>query len=85
MRIYRRLRSGRSEDNFEIAEQLRGLLETVKNNVAIDLRTFNASIWLVLPPGLAHVNNTLARAKVILLEGLLPADATGKKVQRTSL
>ncbi len=85
MRDYRGLRSPRAEDDFGIAEQLRGLLKLVKNNVAIDLRTFNASMWLVLPPGLAHVSNTLARTKVILLEGLPPTNATSDKLKRTSL
>jgi hypothetical protein len=52
---------------------VRRLLDAVKNNVAFDLRSTRADIWLVCPPEIASEKNTFANAKVIVLQGSLTA------------
>ena len=38
-----------------------------KNNAAVDLRTLDASIWLVSPSGLLSEKNNLGFAKIIIV------------------
>ena len=52
---------------------LRRLREVVKNNVALDLKSSDAEIWLVGPPRLANEKNIFASAQVIVLQGTLHA------------
>ena len=47
--------------------ELRQLLKMVKNNVAVDLRALDASIWLVSPNGLLSEKNSLGSAKIIIV------------------
>jgi hypothetical protein len=54
-----------------LIEELRRLLKLVKNNVALDLRSLDANVWFVFPRKLLSEKNTLARAKVIIVQGLL--------------
>ena len=49
---------------------LRDLLRMVKNNVALDLRVLDAKVWLVVPKEDSFVKNTLATAKLIILQGI---------------
>jgi hypothetical protein len=51
--------------------ELRRLLKMVKNNVALDLRSLDASVWFVSPKGLISEKNNLACAKVIVVQGFL--------------
>ncbi|SRR5579885_288136 len=50
--------------------ELRRLLKLAKNNVALDLKSFDASVWLVCRKGVVSVKNTLASAKVIVLQAI---------------
>jgi hypothetical protein len=51
--------------------ELRRLLKMVKNNVALDLRSLDASVWFISPKGLLSEKNNLASAKVIVVQGFL--------------
>jgi hypothetical protein len=60
-----RLNAKRSNSTCELHE----LLKLLENNVAVDLRSLDASIWLVSPDGLCEKNN-LASAKIIIVLGI---------------
>jgi hypothetical protein len=49
--------------------ELNRLLKLVKNNSAVDLRSLDASIWLVSTDGFCEKNN-LASAKIIIVQGI---------------
>ena len=49
--------------------ELRQLLKMVKNNTALDLRSLDASVWLVSPNGLLGKKNSLGSAKIIIVLG----------------
>lgn len=51
-----------------LMQELRHLLKMVKNNVALDLRSVDASVWLVSPRNLVSEKNNLARAKLIIVQ-----------------
>jgi hypothetical protein len=74
-RAQRRNRPRATEDKARLMRKLRRLIDDAKNNVAFDLTSSAASIWLItrepLPPG----KNTFARADVIVLEGAIHAAA----------
>ena len=55
----------------QLVADLRRLLKTVKNNVALDLRSLDASVWFVSPKGLLREKNNFVRAKVIIMQGIL--------------
>jgi hypothetical protein len=57
------------DGSAETAEYVDRLLQLVKNNVAIDLKRYPATVWFVCDEG--FVKNTLANAKVIVVEGLM--------------
>jgi len=52
-----------------LMSELNQLLKLAKNNSAVDLRSLDASIWLVSPDGLREKNN-LASAKIIIVLGI---------------
>jgi len=60
-----------------LLSELRLLLKLVKNNVALDLKSFDARVWLFCRRGAISEKNNLASAKVIILEGV-PRDAIQK-------
>jgi hypothetical protein len=74
MQTYRadhRVQEGSNVKRSPLIRELRRLLTLVKNNVALDLRSLDASVWLVCPSGAASVRNNLASAKLIILQGIL--------------
>jgi hypothetical protein len=87
MKQYRARRSlgGRSDfAKSRLLTALHQLVDSVKNNVVLDLRAMDASIWLV-PDSVFQEKNNLALAKVIILQGDLHTIAQGKRMKRTSL
>lgn len=54
---------------LHLTSELNQLLKLAKNNSAVDLRSLDASIWLVSPDGLYEKNN-LASAKIIIVLGI---------------
>jgi hypothetical protein len=54
---------------IEAVASVERLLHLVKNNVAIDLKRCPAAVWFVCADGI--VENTLANAKVVVVEGLM--------------
>jgi hypothetical protein len=54
----------------QLASELHDLLGLVENNSAFDLRSLDASIWLVAPNGLLDAKNNLASVKIIILQGI---------------
>jgi hypothetical protein len=67
----RRRLQGQTETKPRLVKELRCLLKMVKNNMALDLRSLDASIWFVSPKSLHSEKNNLAGAKVIIVKGLL--------------
>ena len=63
---------------------LHQLVDSVKNNVVLDLRAMDVSIWLV-SDSLFQEKNNLASAKVIVLQGDLHTITQGQRLKRTSL
>ncbi len=57
-----------------LTSELNQLLKLAKNNSAVDLRSLDASIWLVSPDGLYEKNN-LASAKIIIVLGITSSQA----------
>jgi hypothetical protein len=57
---------------LESSRALGRVLECVKNNVAIDLTTCPAKIWLITED--ECVKNILASVQLIVIEGLPPDD-----------
>jgi len=74
MQSYRAERRTQEHSNGKrsgLIRDLHRLLNLAKNNVALDLRSIDASIWLVCPNGVVSAKNNLASAKVIILQGVL--------------
>lgn len=59
-------RAGRARSR--LLRKLHELRDLVKNNVALDIRSCDASIWIVGPKGLISETNNLAGAEVIVLQ-----------------
>jgi hypothetical protein len=80
-----RYRAGRRAQERSIGKgarlirELNRLLNLAKNNVALDLRCLDVSIWLVCPSGVVNAKNNLARAKVIVLQGILDAPVSEER------
>ena len=83
-RATRRLGGPRHSAKSRVLTVLHQLVDSVKNNVVLDLRVMDASIWLVSDSVFQEKNN-LASAKVIILQGNLHAAAQGQRLKRTSL
>jgi hypothetical protein len=83
-RATHRLGGWRDFAKSRLLTALHQLVDSVKNNVVLDLRAMDASIWLVSDSVFQEKNN-LASAKVIILQGDLHAAAQGQRVKRTSL
>lgn len=65
------LKGYRSErKRASLLKELQRLTDMVKNNVALDLRSSNANIWIVGPTHLLSEKNALASAEVIVLEAI---------------
>jgi len=63
---------------------LNRLADSVKNNLVVDLRAMDASIWLI-SDGVIQEKNNLASPKVIVLQGELRTISQGRMLKRTSL
>jgi hypothetical protein len=83
-RATRRLGGRRHFAKSRLLTALHQLVDCIKNNVVLDLRAMDASIWLVSDPVFQEKNN-LASAKVIILQGDLHTVAQRQKLKRTSL
>jgi hypothetical protein len=66
----RRAHTSPNRNKRQLTSELHHLLELVENNLAFDLRSLDASIWLVGPNGLLGEKNNLVSAKIIILQGL---------------
>jgi hypothetical protein len=55
-------------------------LDLAKNNVALDVRSLDASVWLVCPNGSTVEKNTLVSAQVIVVETVSQVSRSGVKV-----
>jgi hypothetical protein len=66
---------------YRLTSELRQLLKLLKNNTAVDLRSLDASIWLVGPNGLLCEKNNFAAAKIIIVQAI----QCSSDQQRTSL
>jgi hypothetical protein len=77
-RARRRIGHKRNSAKRPRTTTLRDLLRIVKNNVALDLRVLDAKVWLVVPKEDILAKNTLATAKLIILQGI-PTVATLKR------
>ena len=64
-----------------LTSELHQLLKLLKNNTAVDLRSLDASIWLVGPNGFLSEKNNLASAKIIIVQAI----QYSSDQQRTSL
>jgi len=53
-----------------LLRELRQLLKLAKNNVVLDLKSLDASVWLVSGKGVFSEKNILAFAKVIVLQAI---------------
>jgi hypothetical protein len=60
-----------STHSYDLPGELRRLLKDVKNNVVVDLKSIDGSAWLVIPNGASSEKNSLASAKIIVLQGVL--------------
>lgn len=69
----RRSRNRSDPKKSRLLSELRQLQALVKNNVTLDLMSLKASVWLVCPDGVASAKNTFAKAKVIVLKGVVHA------------
>jgi hypothetical protein len=68
MRTYRKEhKSPKTQPHARVSPDLARLLECVKNNVAIDLKAYPATILLIGPE---DVKNIVATAQLILVQGL---------------
>ena len=63
-----------SAKKSHLTSELNRLLKLVKNNSAVDLRSLDASIWLVPTDGFFEKNN-LASAKIIIVLGITCSSA----------
>ena len=67
----RRSRTRLDQENSRLIGELRRIQDLVKNNAAFDLRSVDASIWLVCAGHARNEKNTFARAKLIVVEGVV--------------
>jgi hypothetical protein len=87
MKQYRathRLGGRRDLAKSRLLTALHQLVDSVKNNVVLDLRAMDASIWFV-SDSVFHEKNNLASAKVVILQGDLHTVSQEKRLKRTSL
>jgi hypothetical protein len=83
-RARRRLGGRRHSAKSRLLTALHQLVDSVKNNVVLDLRAMDASIWLV-SDSMPEAKNNLAAAQVIILQGDLHTVAQDQRLKRTSL
>jgi len=60
----------RVSKNPGLLRELRRLLKLAKNNVALDLKSLDASVWLVCRKGVFSEKNIVASAKVVILQAI---------------
>ena len=87
MKQYRathRLGGRRDFAKSRLLTALHQLVDSVKNNVVLDLRAKDLSIWLV-SGSLFQQKNNLASAKVVILQEDLHTVSQEKRLKRTSL
>jgi hypothetical protein len=77
----RRDRGRLNANRFQLTSELRQLLKLLKNNTAVDLRSLDASIWLIGPNGFPGEKNNFAAAKIIIVQAI----QCSSDQQRTSL
>ncbi len=77
----RRDRGRLNANRFQLTSELRQLLKLLKNNTAVDLRSLDASIWLIGPNGFLGEKNSFAAAKIIIVQAI----QCSSDQQRTSL
>jgi hypothetical protein len=65
------------------SERLQGLLDLVKNNVALDLKASTADVWLICAD--ACVKNTFASAQLIVIKAIVQTIQPTGVMKRTSL
>lgn len=83
-RTRRRLGGRRDSAKSRLLTALHQLVDSVKNNVVVDLGALDISIWFV-SDSLFQEKNNLASAKVIILQGNLYTITQGQSLKRTSL
>jgi len=83
-RARRRLGGRRPSAKSRLLTALQQLVDSVRNNVVLDLRAMDASIWLV-SDSVPEEKNNLGVAKVIILQGDLHTVAQDQRMKRTSL
>jgi hypothetical protein len=73
MREYRARRRAKDylSATADLSRELRRLIKSVKNNVALDLKSVDGTAWIVCPGGLSGGKNILASAKIIVLQGVM--------------
>jgi hypothetical protein len=83
-RATRRLGGRRQFAKSRLLTALHQLVDSVKNNVVVDLRAMDVSLWLV-SDSLFQEKNNLASAKVIILQGDFHTVGQEIRLKRTSL
>lgn len=69
----RRSRSRSDPQSARLRSELRRLQGLLENNVAFEISSSAAKIWMVPSSGLIGEKNTLAKAEVIVIEGVVHA------------
>jgi hypothetical protein len=79
----KRYRAGRRSTGAaksHLVRRLSQLLDLAKNNVAFDLRSFNANVWFVCPDGSTAEKNSLVSAQIIVVETVSQGSRPGAEV-----
>lgn len=63
----RRRPSSQTAEKTRLLQELRRLLERVKNNVAQNLKSYDARVWVIFPNTGAREKNTPAHLEVLVL------------------
>lgn len=66
-----------------LLQELRQLLQHVENNVAQNLKSYDARVWLLFPNTGAHEKNNSARPEILVLPAFfygLPLEADAKNI-----
>ncbi len=90
MKRYRaRIRpSSQAAAKTRLLQELRRLLKHVENNVAHNLKSYDARLWLLIPNAGAHEKNNPARIEVLVLPAFfhgLPLGAHAKNIALKTL
>jgi hypothetical protein len=80
--------SSQTAAKTRLLQELRRLLKHVENNVARNLKSYDARVWLLLPDTGAHEKNNPARPEVLVLPAFfygLPLGADAKNIALKTL